>query len=469
MAIAKQYNGEIINGDAMQLYAGLPIITNKITDEEKEGIPHHLLGCIGLHEQTWVVSTFVNRALKVIEGIRARGRLPILVGGTHYYTQSLLFRDRLADADDGELAGDNFVGHMDHKWPVLLQPTEVLLQELKKVDPVMADRWHPNDRRKIQRSLEIYLQSGRKASEIYAGQRLARMNGDVDKVSESDNFEQEPAMRFPTLLLWVHAETDALRDRLDKRVDKMLEQGLLDEVQTLNESTDLQSGSEPVDETRGIWVSIGCKEFKKYVLAFKEGKKSENELNKLKVDAIERTKIATRQYARRQVRWIRIKLVNALAEANASSQLYLLDGSDISRFDAAVGAPSLELSSLWLRGLRMPDPIEISAVAADVLKPNRDHEISAAPERWLKQHCDVCDVTCVIEEQWQQHIKSKAHRKLASKRKQQEKQAEPDITQLQDRTRNRHAHDHSQSLEHNNEQCADVQYDATVLERRPRP
>ena len=107
MSLALRYNGEVINGDAMQLYSGLPIITNKITVEEREGVPHHLLGCIGFGEPTWVVGTFVKRALGVIEEIRSRGKLPILVGGTHYYTQSLLFRDRLAETEeDGQDGGE---------------------------------------------------------------------------------------------------------------------------------------------------------------------------------------------------------------------------------------------------------------------------------------------------------------------------------------------------------------------------
>ena len=103
----------------MQLYAGLPIITNKITVQEQQGIPHHLLGCIGLEEQTWVVGTFVQRALEVIEGIRERGRLPILVGGTHYYTQSLLFHDRLAGGVDSEDGKDVATESERKEWPML--------------------------------------------------------------------------------------------------------------------------------------------------------------------------------------------------------------------------------------------------------------------------------------------------------------------------------------------------------------
>ena len=422
VSLAQHFNGEIINGDALQLYAGLPIITNKISAEEAHGIPHHLLGCVGLKEQTWVVGTFVRRALKVIEEFRSRGKLPILVGGTHYYTQSLLFHDRLAEREDGLEQPDEVSDDEERQnFPLLQQPTEVLLKELKKVDPVMADRWHPKDRRKIQRSLEIYLKTGKRASEVYAEQRLRKTgNATNGRADEEGMMLDEPAMRFPTLLFWVHAEVDALRNRLDKRVDKMLEAGLLQEVRTLNAHAEEEAmAGRPVDETRGIWVSIGYKEYKDYVHALEAGDTDEKDLEKLKADALERTKIATRQYAKRQVRWIRIKLVNALSEANCSNNFYLLDGSDVSKFAATVEDPAAELTQTFLHGSPMPRPEDTSTMAAELLKPKREYDLSAKPETWTKQHCEVCDVTCVIQEQWKQHVGSKTHKKLVSKRKKQ--------------------------------------------------
>src|SRR5271168_1169210 len=154
----------------MQMYDGLPIITNKITAEEQKGIPHHLLGSIAPDEEPWRVGMFKKKADQIIQEIRSRGRLPILVGGTHYYTQSLLFKDSLID--------DKFYGE-EHvrtelsneeilqKFPMLDGPTEAMIERLREVDPKMADRWHPNDRRKIRRSLEIFLLTGKKASDIY--------------------------------------------------------------------------------------------------------------------------------------------------------------------------------------------------------------------------------------------------------------------------------------------------------------
>lgn len=407
----------------MQLYAGLPIITNKITSEEQAGIPHHLLGCIGLHEQPWVVGTFVKEALKTIKEIRSRGKLPILVGGTHYYTQSLLFNDRLAEGQRSDAAepGAEFVRDKEERWPVLNESTNVLLEELKKVDPVMAERWHPNDRRKIQRSLEVYLQTGRRASEIYAEQR-ERQDGLVSADGgEGGTLELQSGLRMPTCIFWIHADKKALHQRLDERVDSMFDSGLLNEVQTLHAFAKVEAAAgRPVDETRGIWVSIGYKEFKAYVAVLKDPQVSEKKREASKLEALERTKIATRQYAKRQLRWIRIKLVNALSQSavdrdgGSQGHLYLLDGSDASTFDENVVSPAIDLTSTFLSGGQMPGPNAISVLAAEMLTPKREHDYSARPDKWTKRYCEVCGVTCVTEEQWLAHERSKGHRKAMS-------------------------------------------------------
>ena len=400
----------------MQLYAGLPVITNKITAEEQQGIPHHLLGCIGLEEQTWVVGTFVKKALGVIDEIRSRGKLPILVGGTHYYTQSLLFKDKLAKDDERK---EDLVENTHERWPILKEPTPVVLGELRKVDPVMADRWHPNDRRKIQRSLEIYLQTGRKASDVYADQRKPDTHSKGLGLDADLTLLDGPAMRFPTLLFWTHADTEILKSRLDSRVDKMIDSGLIDEVKTLNGFAQAQAeAGETVDETRGIWTSIGYKEFKTYTNALTSDDYDELQRQRLRNETLEMTKAATRQYAKRQLRWIRIKLVNALAQANATQSLYVLDGSDVSAFDQNVVGPALALTRTFLNASSpLPDSASLSAIAAEMLVPKRDYDHAVTPEKWTRQHCETCGVTCVTEDQWHQHVTSKAHKKLTSKRR----------------------------------------------------
>ena len=315
--------------------------------------------------------------------------------------------------------------------PILNASTETLLRELKKVDPIMADRWHPNDRRKIQRSLTIYLQTGRPASEIYAEQRQRAVDTN-EAVGGEDVVLDRPAMRFPTLLFWTHTANEALRTRLDERVDKMVERGLAEEADVLERhlTSRLHTG-EVVDVSRGIWVSIGYKEFRDYLKTSRDPSATDASLHKLQTEAIERTKISTRQYAKRQTRWIRIKLVNALADAGATDQLYLLDSSDVSRFSETVITPAMTLADQFLKGEPMQKPDTLCAAAAEQLQPKQEWDLAATPNKWFKQHCHDCDTTCVTEAQWMAHSKSKAHRKLTSKRKQASQSAQPAQTGLE--------------------------------------
>ncbi|KAF2746276.1 tRNA isopentenyltransferase [Sporormia fimetaria CBS 119925] len=401
--IARRYNGEIINGDAMQLYHGLPIITNKITSDEMKGVPHHLLGRIGLEEETWTVGRFVENALEAIQDIRDRGKLPILVGGTHYYTQSLLFEDILADQS----------GPTDtptQRFPILDEPTEVILERLREVDPVMADRWHMNDRRKIQRSLEIYLKTGKPASQIYEEQRA---NRESSPNADSPDSATAPGLRFPTLLFWVHASKDILNPRLDARILKMLDRGLLDEVQSLSEFQRTYE-AEPgiaLDQTRGIWVSIGYKEFIPYQTALSSGQASASELEKLKKAAIEKTQAATRQYAKRQLRWIQIKLLNALFGAGQKHSLFLLDGSDLSQWEEMVLRPAEDITGSFLSGNPLPEPTSLSALANEMLVPKRDYDLAQRPDLWKRRTCETCGTVAVNENDWKLHINSRAHRR----------------------------------------------------------
>ncbi|OCL05141.1 tRNA isopentenyltransferase [Glonium stellatum] len=424
--IASRFNGEIINGDAMQLYHGLPIITNKMLETERKGIPHHLLGCIGLEEETWTVGKFVEKALIVIEEIRQKGKLPILVGGTHYYTQSLLFQDTLVNklsafVEEGELSNVEQTKH----FPILDRPTEVILTKLREVDPVMADRWHPNDRRKIQHSLGIWLKTGNRASQVYEEQRMkqrAALNQYGGMSSEDDVLG--PKMRFPSLIFWVHASREALHARLDSRIIKMLQNGLLSEVSSLSAfrvSHEVSTGI-PVDQTRGIWVSIGYKEFISYQTALVKGIAPEAELEKLKLAAIEHTQAATRQYANRQVRWIRIKLLNALASAGETPNLFLLDGTDLTRWDDRVLMPAVQVTQQFLGGYTLPAPTGLSEAAKEMLMPKRQYDLSQRRDLWVRRTCELCEMVAVTEGDWDKHIKSRRHRRVAAtKKKRQEK------------------------------------------------
>ena len=218
--LALAFDGEVVSADSMQLYSGLPIVTNAVTEQEMQGVPHHLVGCVPPSTAT-TVHHFVALALPVIDGIRARGKLVVVVGGTNYYIEAVLFRtlqslgDPLAapaptaapDAaasrsgpppidTDGAAAlptaaprpfraaagGGKKTQPVLPVTPVLAAsaessaaaaaagtptrrpksglPPPSLHAQLAEIDPVMAERLHPNDTRKIARSIEVYQQTG---------------------------------------------------------------------------------------------------------------------------------------------------------------------------------------------------------------------------------------------------------------------------------------------------------------------
>jgi tRNA dimethylallyltransferase len=402
----------------MQIYDGLPIITNKITVEEQQGIPHHLLGAVALDKEPWRVGVFKRKAGKIIKEIRSRGRTPILVGGTHYYTQSLLFNDTLvSDADKSEGETESYVSRerINSKYPILERPTKEILEQLRQVDPVMADRWHPNERRKIQRSLEIYLMTGRRASDIYKEQRQRRMLHEGN-VSHTDNASdpEDSSLLQSTLMFWVHADKEVLRERLDTRIDKMVKTGLLDEVTSLNTFLNKQvvAGID-VDLSRGIWVSIGFKEFEPYLTALKSDTLSNKEVEASLMASIERMKTATRQYSKSQIRWIRIKLMAALSNANALNSLYLLDASNLNRWSEDISDPAAEIVRKYIAQEELPLPIDLSPVAREILAPKQSLEFR--DRTMVRQTCELCNMATVIEEEWQRHLKSRSHRRAVKK------------------------------------------------------
>ena len=388
----------------MQMYTGLPIITNKIPEAERRGIPHHLLNHIPLDRETWVVDDFRRAATALMSDIRARGKLPIVVGGTHYYVNALLFEDRLVGRPEESPAD----------FPELEEPTDVMLARLREVDPVMAARWHPNDRRKIRRSLEIFLRTGRRASDIYAQQRR--------KDTEGGAADDRAAGPWETLLLWVYTDPEVLKPRLDARVDKMLETGLMAEVRDLHAYLKAQrAAGADVDLTRGIWHSIGFKEFQRYLEAADEATASasgndEKTLEALKAAAVEDVKTATRQYGKYQTRWIRRKIVPLLADEHprAPDHLFLLDSSDIPSWSRAVADPAADVTARFLTGAELPDPLAVAGTEGAAVLRGPEGEAEEVP---CRRECDVCGVTVVFESKWQEHLRSYRHRRTVRKRR----------------------------------------------------
>ena len=279
------------------------------------------------------------------------------------------------------------------RWPILKASTEDLLQELRRVDPGMASRWHPKDRRKIRRSLQLYLQTGKTASNIYAEQ----LRGKARSAHElSNEIDETPAVHDP-LVFWIHASKETLDLRLNDRVDQMMSRGLLDEIRLMKDFVKRrQEAGTAVDQDHGIWVAIGYKEFVPFLF-------DEDFPHLYEAMCLERTKIATRQYAKRQVRWFRRKLVPAMNDAGKGGNLFLLDASDLSKWSYAVENFASDILEIFLQGGELPCPTTLSPEAEKMLTPEEKTARSA-------RYCKICDKTLMSDFEWERHLRSKGHR-----------------------------------------------------------
>ena len=391
------------------MYSGLPIATNKISMEEQKSIRHHLLGFISFHERPWDVASFRQNATQVVEEIHARGKTPILVGGNHYYTQALLFKDGIIEGPPVNVTRQEW----EKVWPILGASTEEMIEELRKVDPIMAKRWHPKERRRIRRSLEIYLTTGKRASETYQEQRLRQSemfskfpaNSAVQPASsnEEPTTVNVPSLLYDTLIFWTHVDSGVLQSRLEDRVEAMVLKGLIPEAQLMFERlAAFGFGEEAGKSDIGIRTAIGYKEFLPFLLAHKADNKTSEELENLTKEGIERTKIGTRQYARQQIRWIRNKLLRTLESESLDRTLFLLDGTDISQRPLTVDAVAHVIMEKFLNGETLPLPRSVSTTAEQMLLTKKKEDLYA-------RNCEACDKTMMSGEQWILHIKGKPH------------------------------------------------------------
>jgi tRNA dimethylallyltransferase len=385
------------------MYRGLPIITNKLTTEEQRGVPHHLLGSIELDEDPWVVTHFKKEATRIISEIRDRGKLPIVVGGTSYYLDGLLFEGRVVDDQPSLEGAPSNREELAAKYPILTESPGAMLAKLREVDPVMADKWHPNDARKIRTSLEIYFATGRPASDIYAEQRRQKES----KWASQDRIHDHSLGDI--LLFWLYAQREVLHERLDQRVNKMMQKGLLSETAEVYDYLQRRvAAGETVDRSKGIWQSIGFRQFEPYLTALKESPDSP-QLDKLKQAGIEDTKSATRQYAKYQVRWVTMKTIASLQEERLLDRFYLLDSSDIQRWDAEVLEKGVDLTKRFLAGEQLPTPAELSETAREILAGTVERSNRA--DTPCRKTCDICKKTLLTEELWQAHITGRKHLK----------------------------------------------------------
>lgn len=259
--LAKKFNGEIISGDSMQIYRGMDIGTAKIEPDEMEGIPHHLLD-IRNPDESFSVAEFQELVRAKISDIHSRGKLPMLVGGTGLYIQSVIYDYQFSDAFSDEA----FRSSLEEK--AQQNGNEYVHELLRQVDPESAERIHPNNLRRVIRAVEVFHITGKTMSEYQE--------------------EQEKELLYNVVLVGLTMDREKLYERINLRVDLMMNAGLIEEVKKLHE--------QGIRDVQSI-QAIGYKEIYEYL----DGKIELQE-------AIEKLKQNSRRYAKRQLTWFRNKM-----------------------------------------------------------------------------------------------------------------------------------------------------------------
>ena len=258
--LAKSIGGEIISADSMQVYKKMDIGTAKIRPEEMQGVPHYLIDELDPSEEFNVVS-FVEKSKEAMKKIYAAGHIPIVVGGTGFYIQALLYDIDFSQHEEKESY------RKELEQLAIEKGKEYLYEILKKKDPEYAQLVHFNNVKKVIRALEYYKETGQKLSEHNKEQR-----------------QKESPYNFAYFVLY--HDRDILYDRINQRVDSMMEQGLLFEVKKLVE--------EGYTKNLVSMQGLGYKEFFDYF----DGRMTLEE-------TVEKIKRDTRHFAKRQLTWFR--------------------------------------------------------------------------------------------------------------------------------------------------------------------
>ncbi|MCM1166125.1 MAG: tRNA (adenosine(37)-N6)-dimethylallyltransferase MiaA [Lachnospiraceae bacterium] len=257
--LAERYDGEVVSADSMQIYTDMDIASAKATPEEQRGVPHHLIGFLEPTE-SFSVADYVGLCDKCVRDILSRGKTPIICGGTGLYISS--FVDNLTfDDSERDLAFREEMRRFAEE-----NGNAALLEKLREVDPETAETLHENNVGRIIRALEVYKTAGHTISQAKAMSR------------------QKPSPYEFIMITIDFEDRERLRERINKRVDAMLERGLVEEARRCFEQPDRPTAAQ----------AIGCKELYPYF----RGERSLEE-------CVEELKLRTRQYAKRQMTWFR--------------------------------------------------------------------------------------------------------------------------------------------------------------------
>lgn len=399
----------------MQVYNDLNIVTNKILENEKNGVQHHLIGHVSWDTE-YSINKYVLEAEETIKDIHNRNKIPIIVGGTNYYLQNLVFKNHLIGSNNNEKPAKELT---QEEISLLNGPVDMIFNKLKEIDPIISQKFHPKDKRKLRRCLQICFQQNKKTSEIYNDQKEIK--------------QKSSSLKYRTLFLWLFCDLDILKQRLELRMEQMIEKNFLSEI--INLYNFHLNTKKTFDCTRGVSQIIGFKEFLPYLNAINNhSNDTDSKVNckSFYQEGLDLMKIKTRQYSKYQVKWMKNTLCPLLRNEilrgfETDVNLHVLDTTEEDLWDENVLKKGLFLSKEFLSNffkrssnLYAPDGLEY-LISKKQNSDSTENVLLTDNLKWKHYTCPHCldkkfePFVAVGLYNWNIHIKSKKHKKNQNK------------------------------------------------------
>ncbi|KAJ8943601.1 hypothetical protein NQ318_006603 [Aromia moschata] len=381
LELARKFGGEVIGADSMQIYRGLDIITAKATKQERSVAPHHMIDILEPHETCTVVD-YRNHAVKIINDLFGRNKLP-----RSRWRHELLHR----------------ITAMEYSRRRGAQGSRRTWGPARKTEAIRSRYGQaatsPQQKKNF-KVTQVLHQKGRRHSDILWEQQSSKNGSTCDG-----------GLRFAnSLVLWLRCDQETLDKRLDDRVDSMVEQGLLNELEDFHKNYNAKriAENEKPDYTKGIFQSIGFKEFHSYLLLDDEERVTEEGKKRLE-EGIEQLKMATRRYARRQNRWTTNRFLG-----RTDRQCL------IRKVRAPCLRPGHDRPSQWQRNVTEPTERIVQSYIS-----NTECDCEPLPVQCVNSTsnsaddtytCDVCERVFVGSFQWSAHMRSNKHKRRLESR-----------------------------------------------------
>lgn len=404
--LAKRFNGEIISTDSMQVYKGLDITTAKATPHERATIKHHMLDVCDIHTRFSTIIHYRNEALPILERLLNNSKTPVLVGGTNYYIESLLWDSLIGGKEPTDhMTSEEIWKHFSNEAYDPSNPQK-LYEIFKKIDPIYAQNpCRQQNSRKIRDALEIYIKTGQTFTELYAKQKVL-----------PGSSEFGGPLRFQHVIgFWLNCEVKELHKRIDHRIDSMIAEGMLAEVRYLYNCLKVDG----IDAERGIMQAIGFKEYLPYLNKYDDSSYDKEiteficsrgglsgqkkfiiknriwQALKLLEECLDKQREQTKRYSRDQLSWIRNRFLSD--NGRLVPPIYELNTTNAAE-------------DIWME--------KIFGKAEHIIQSYIDNsQCNFQPIERLQRKepqtftCDVCNRPFLGEDLFKRHMQSRSHSK----------------------------------------------------------